>query len=138
MSAPINEYMDPQTGEKVKKCLIPEYHQKDIEEGLKIHQNNLNQLLMASQQYFGVLGVALGLMKSIQDSDKGIKERLMFACKKIGISHQDAWNYNMVEKVFELREPPLVMPLASDLMNNTELLKGYDVKNPMESKVDGN
>ena len=129
MPSAMNEYMDPKTGEKVTKCFIPEYHQKDIEEGIGIHQQNMNQFTIAAQQYFNILFGIMELRNKIVNSEKSIKDRLQFACKKIGISHQDPWNYNMVEKVFEMREPPLVMPLS------TNLIDGYDTGIKKEPEI---
>ena len=122
MGPQINKYTDPKTGEIIHKCFMPEFHQKNIEEGINIHQGNMNQFLMASQQYFGILSSVIELKKKIELSDKEIKDRLQFACKQVGISSQEPWNYNMIEKVFELREPPAILPISNDLLGGYEVL----------------
>jgi hypothetical protein len=123
MSVNINKFVDPKTGETVSKCFIPEFHQKDIEEAIGAHQQNMNQFIGASQQYFNILTGVMDIRAKMVASEKNIKEKLQFACKRIGINEQDPWNYNMVEKVFELREPPAVVPLSNDLLG------GYDITN---------
>lgn len=121
---PINKYVDPATGETVSKCIIPEFHQKNIEEGLGVHQKNMNQFLMMSEQYFNMLASVLNFKRSIDESNKSVKERLQFACKSVGISSQDPWNYNMVEKVFEMREPPAIKPIGNSLLGGYDILPG--------------
>lgn len=126
MAVLLNEYVDPKTGEKVKKCPIPEFHQKDIEASLNKHNQNMNNMFAVSQQLFGVIEAGLQARKTIVESEKEIKEKLQFACKKLGINHQDPWNYNIVEKVFEMREPPIAIPLSANLVD------GYDIESIKE------
>ena len=118
----MNEYTDPKTGEKVKKVLVPEFHQKDIEASIQAHQQGLNQFVIYSQQFFDLLDKTLESRRGLNKTDALIKEKMQFACKKIGLSSTDPWNYNLVEKLFEMREPPDIMPFSAG-----NLLQGYHV-----------
>jgi len=54
MRAEISSVVDPKTGERIKKCAIPEVFVKEIDALLASHQNVLNNFMGLSQQYVNI------------------------------------------------------------------------------------
>jgi hypothetical protein len=112
VKAKINSYIDPNTGEKVSKCIIPEFHQKEIEKAIGDHQRVMNDFMGISQQMAEIMLRFTTQKQAINKSDLSIRDKMKFACKKSGLQASDPWTYNMQEKLFEMREAPDIKPLT--------------------------
>ena len=113
MKTEIREFVDAKTGEKVKQVEIPKFCKDEIEKALLTHQQNLNQFMMLSQNMAAIQKQWRETHDKIGETDKTVRDKMRFACKKLGLVEQDPWIFNLQNKHFELRQPPDVEPLTA-------------------------
>jgi len=124
MKAQLTQSVDVKTNETIKRCAVPEHYIKEIEDKIKIHQENLNNFMIMSQQLAELNHRWLKLRQDINGSDKGCKEKMQFACKKLRLQHDDGWTYHLTDKCFELRTPPDMSGFEPQMRTASQLAEG--------------
>lgn len=117
---PIEDVVDPTTGEIIHRVALSPDLIKGIEDTIKAHSQTMNEFVMNSNTYFEILERQLELRKKIKVADEAIKNRMQDAMKKSKLDAKQPWAFNMQMKVFERRTPPIVPGMSPQEIHNSQ------------------
>lgn len=116
MRPEITKEVDSTTGEHVSKCPITDIQKKALADVLAQHNAKLNNFMILSQQYADLQCKWTDLRKDLTKTDEKFKSKMKYIAKKLKLSENEPWTYNMQEGCFELREPPELEPKTANQM----------------------
>lgn len=107
-SKPIETIQDPTTGEMIHRVAIDPELIKNIEDTIKSHGGTMNEFVQNSVGFFDLLGRQMELKQKIKLADDKVKASMTEAMKKSKLDMKKPYAFNIAQKCFEYRTPPIV------------------------------